>query len=51
MPPGATFATAALQISFLESVVEGQWLEAVPHIDRLGRTLIHASCRVQAQDE
>ncbi|MFL5824619.1 MAG: PaaI family thioesterase [Solirubrobacteraceae bacterium] len=50
VPPGGTIATAALQISFLESVGEGEWLEAVPRIDRLGRSLIHASCVVQAGD-
>ena len=51
VPPGASIATAALQISFLDSVGEGQWLEAVPSIDRLGRSLIHASCVVQADDK
>lgn len=47
VPPGATFATADLHISFLESVSEGQWLEAVPSLDRLGRALIHASCELR----
>jgi uncharacterized protein (TIGR00369 family) len=50
VPPGASLATAALQISFLESVGDGQWLEAVPRIDRLGRSLIHASCVVQTRE-
>lgn len=49
VPPGATFATADLHISFLESVTEGQWLEAVPSLDRLGRALIHASCELRTQ--
>lgn len=46
LPPGATFATADLHISFVESAEEGQWLEAVPRVDRLGRSLIHASCEI-----
>lgn len=50
VPRGATFATADLHISFLESVSEGQWLEAVPSLDRLGRALIHASCELRTQD-
>jgi uncharacterized protein (TIGR00369 family) len=49
VPPGAMFATADLHISFLESVAEGQWLEAVPSLDRLGRALIHASCELRAE--
>lgn len=49
IPPGSTFATADLHISFLESVTEGQWLEAVPSLDRLGRALIHASCELRAE--
>jgi uncharacterized protein (TIGR00369 family) len=50
LPPGSAFATASLQIAFLEGVSEGQWLEAVPRIDRLGRSLIHASCEIRAGD-
>jgi acyl-coenzyme A thioesterase 13 len=48
LPPGATIATADLNISFLESVGEGQWLQAVPSVDRVGRSLIHASCELRA---
>jgi uncharacterized protein (TIGR00369 family) len=51
IPRGASIATAALQISFLDSVGEGQWLEAIPSIDRLGRSLIHASCLIQAGEK
>ena len=51
VPPGATFATASLQIAFLQAVEEGQWLEAVPRLDRLGRSLIHASCEIRAGDQ
>lgn len=51
LPPGASFATASLQISFLEPAVEGQWLEAVARIDRLGRALIHASCEIRSGDQ
>jgi uncharacterized protein (TIGR00369 family) len=48
VPPGSSIATASLQIAFLEAVAEGQWLEAVPRIDRIGRSLIHVSCEVRA---
>jgi acyl-coenzyme A thioesterase 13 len=51
VPPGATFATASLQIAFLQAASEGQWLEAVPRIDRLGRSLIHASCEIRCEDQ
>jgi uncharacterized protein (TIGR00369 family) len=50
IPRGASIATAALQISFLDSVGEGQWLEAIPSIDRIGRSLIHTSCVIQTGD-
>src|SRR5436305_200033 len=48
LPPGSTIATASLQIAFQEGVTEGQWLEALASIDRLGRSLAHASCVIQA---
>ena len=48
LPPGAAIATADLTISFLESVGQGQWLEAIPSVDRQGRALIHASCELRA---
>lgn len=51
LPPGSTIATASFQISFLRAVSEGQWLEAIPKVDRLGRALVHASCTLRAQDE
>jgi acyl-coenzyme A thioesterase 13 len=44
IPAGATMATADLHIAFLEGIGEGDWLEAVPTVDRVGRALIHASC-------
>ncbi len=50
LPPGAAIATADLNISFLESVGEGQWLEAAPSVDRVGRALVHASCELRADD-
>jgi len=50
VPAGAVFATADLHISFLEGVSEGQWLEAVPRLDRLGRSLIHASCEIRCAE-
>lgn len=48
LPTGATMATADLHIAFLDAVREGQWLEGVPSIDRVGRALIHASCVLRA---
>jgi len=44
LPPNARVATADLHIAFLEGVSEGDWLEAIPSIDRGGRSLMHASC-------
>lgn len=48
LPRGATFATADLHIAFLDAVSQGDWLEAMPSIDRVGRALIHASCVLRA---
>jgi uncharacterized protein (TIGR00369 family) len=48
LPPNARVATADLHIAFLESVSEGEWLEAIPSIDRVGRSLIHGSCVLEA---
>lgn len=48
MPPGATMSTADLHIAFLDAANDGQWLEAVPSLDRIGRTLVHASCQLSS---
>jgi uncharacterized protein (TIGR00369 family) len=48
LPPDARVATADLHIAFLESVSEGDWLVAIPSIDRVGRSLIHGSCVLEA---
>src|SRR5271165_3847210 len=48
LPPTAKVATADLHIAFLESVSEGEWLEAIPSIDRVGRSLVHGSCVLEA---
>jgi acyl-coenzyme A thioesterase PaaI-like protein len=48
LPPNARVATADLHIAFLETVGEGEWLEAIPRIDRVGRSLIHGSCVLEA---
>ena len=48
LPPNAKVATADLHISFLESVSEGDWVEAIPRIDRVGRSLMHGSCVLEA---
>jgi acyl-coenzyme A thioesterase 13 len=44
LPAGSTLATADLQIAFLETIGQADWLEAVPSVDRIGRALIHGSC-------
>ena len=48
LPPGATMSTADLHIAFLDAAGDGQWLVATPNLDRVGRTLIHASCELTA---
>jgi uncharacterized protein (TIGR00369 family) len=48
LPANPQVATADLHIAFLESVSEGEWLEAIPSIDRVGRSLIHGSCVLEA---
>lgn len=48
LPPGATMWTADLHIAFLQGAGEGEWVEAVPAVDRVGRSLVHASCVVRA---
>jgi uncharacterized protein (TIGR00369 family) len=48
LPPAATMTTADLHIAFLDAAGDGQWLEATPSLDRIGRTLIHASCQLTA---
>jgi acyl-coenzyme A thioesterase 13 len=48
LPPNARVATADFHIAFLESVSEGEWLEAIASIDRVGRSLIHGSCILTA---
>jgi uncharacterized protein (TIGR00369 family) len=50
LPPGATLATADLQIAFLQALAEGDWLEARPTVDRVGRALVHATCLLRAGD-
>ncbi len=48
LPPGATMSTADLHIAFLDAAGDGQWLEATPSLDRIGRALIHSSCELKA---
>lgn len=51
VPEGSTIATADLHISYLGNVNAGQWVEAWPNIDRVGRAVIHASCLVESDGE
>jgi acyl-coenzyme A thioesterase 13 len=48
VPPGSALATADLHVAFLEAIGPGDWVEAVPSIDRIGRSLIHASCLLRS---
>ena len=48
LPPNARVATADLHISFLESVSEGEWLDAIASIDRVSRSPIYGSCVLEA---
>jgi acyl-coenzyme A thioesterase 13 len=50
LPPGATMSTADLHISFLDGVAAGQWLQATPQLERIGRSLVHGSCELTAED-
>jgi uncharacterized protein (TIGR00369 family) len=51
LPPGATMWTADLHIAFLQGAAAGEWVEAIPSIDRVGRSLIHASCVLKAAEQ
>jgi uncharacterized protein (TIGR00369 family) len=51
LPPGASMATADLHVAFLDGVAPGTWLEAVPSVDRAGRSIIHASCVIRAGEK
>jgi uncharacterized protein (TIGR00369 family) len=48
LPSGATMSTADLHIAFLDGAGDGQWVEATPNLDRVGRSLVHASCELTA---
>ncbi len=51
LPPGSTLATADLHMVFLRGVREGAWIEAHCTVDRMGRTLAHASCVLKSGDD
>jgi uncharacterized protein (TIGR00369 family) len=51
VPEGSMIATADLHISYLGNVNEGAWIEAWPAVDRVGRSVIHASCLVESEGE
>jgi uncharacterized protein (TIGR00369 family) len=48
LPPNARVVTADLHIAFLEAVSDGQWLEAIPRIDRVGGSLVRGTCVLEA---
>lgn len=48
VPPGSSLATADFHMAFLEAVGPEDWVEAVPSVDRIGRSLIHVSCVVRS---
>jgi len=51
LPPGSTMWTADLHIAFLQGTGQGEWIEAVPTVDRVGRSLVHASCVLRAGEQ
>jgi acyl-coenzyme A thioesterase 13 len=51
VPEGSMIATADLHISYLANVNAGAWIEAWPAVDRVGRSVIHASCLVESDGE
>ena len=51
LPPGSTMWTADLQIAFLQGAGEGDWVEALPTVDRVGRSLVHASCVLRSGEQ
>jgi uncharacterized protein (TIGR00369 family) len=51
VPDGSAIATADLHISYLGNVNAGAWIEAWPSVDRVGRSVIHASCLVESDGE
>jgi acyl-coenzyme A thioesterase 13 len=48
VPPGSALSTADLHIAFLDGLNQGDWVEAFPSVDRIGRSLIHASCLLRS---
>jgi acyl-coenzyme A thioesterase 13 len=48
VPPGTTLSTADLHMAFLDALGQGDWVEAIPSVDRVGRSLIHASCLLRS---
>jgi acyl-coenzyme A thioesterase 13 len=51
LPPGSTMWTADLHVAFLHGTGQGAWIEAIPTVDRIGRTLVHASCVLKAGEQ
>lgn len=51
LPPGSTLWTADLHIAFLQGTGPGEWIEAVPSVDRVGRSLAHASCVLRSGEQ
>ncbi len=49
--PRLAVSTATLTVNFLSGVRLGDWLEAAPRIDRMGRALAHTSGAIRRGDE
>lgn len=47
VPPGTALSTADLHIAFLDGLNRGDWVEAIASVDRVGRSLVHASCIIR----
>jgi acyl-coenzyme A thioesterase 13 len=48
VPPGSSLSTVDFHIAFLDALNPGDWVEAIPSVDRVGRSLAHASCRLRS---
>ncbi len=51
LPPGSTMWTADLHVAFLQGTGQGEWIEAIPTVDRIGRSLVHASCVLRVGEQ
>jgi len=48
---GQRGVTASLHVTFLRAASIGDWLEVHPAVERVGRSLVHASCVLRCDDK